>query len=129
MAALPADDRPIDPTPIHTVDLPPTPTRDRNIPATAWHEAPVVLLTAGDELTDPDGSPVSINYKRRIGDWLLWRAGRATRAHARYVAIRSDDLTAHWVFRLWPDGTGSGIGPSGETHTRFRTWKQDLLGS
>jgi len=23
-------------------------------------------------------------------------------------------------------GTGEGTGPSGDTHTRFRTWKQDL---
>src|SRR4051794_26796593 len=32
--------RPIDPTPVHTVDLPATPQRDRTIPATAWIEAP-----------------------------------------------------------------------------------------
>ena len=34
--ALPADQRPLDDTPVHTADLPPTPTRDRNIVATAW---------------------------------------------------------------------------------------------
>ena len=44
------DERPIDPTPIHTDDLPPTPIRDRNIPATAWVEAPDSLLTLGDDL-------------------------------------------------------------------------------
>ena len=39
-AALPADERPLDPTPVHTADLPPTPTRDRSIPVEAWIEAP-----------------------------------------------------------------------------------------
>jgi hypothetical protein len=34
------DERPLDDTPVHTADLPLTPTRDRNIPATAWVEAP-----------------------------------------------------------------------------------------
>jgi hypothetical protein len=29
-------------------------------------------------------------------------------------------------FRIFPDGTGEGTGPSGAAHTRFRTWKQDL---
>jgi hypothetical protein len=29
-------------------------------------------------------------------------------------------------FRLFPDGTGEGTGPSGGHHTRFRTWKEDL---
>jgi hypothetical protein len=32
------------------------------------------------------------------------------------------------TFRLFPDGTGDGVGPSGQRHTRFRTWKEDLLG-
>jgi hypothetical protein len=119
-SALPADERPIDPTPVHTADLPPTPIRDRNIPAEAWIEAPAVLLAAGDDI----GRPV-ITYKRRIGRWLLWRAGPATRADARYVAIDADDLGSHHVFRLHPDGAGEGDGPSG-THTRFRAWKEDL---
>jgi len=119
--AIPADDRPVDPTPVSTADLPPTPVRDRNIPAFAWREAPDALLHAGDDIGNPD-----INYKRRIGPWLLWRAGRATKAHARYVALRSEDLTEIYFFRLHPDGTGSGRGPSGATHERFRTWKEDL---
>jgi hypothetical protein len=120
-AALPADDRPIDPTPVHTEDLPPTPIRDRNIPAEAWIEAPEVLRRAGDDIGGP-----AITYKRRIGRWLLWRAGPATRADARYVAIAADDLDAHHVFRLYPDGSGEGAGPSGRDHTRFREWKEDL---
>jgi len=118
--ALPADERPIDPTPVHTDDLPDTPVRDRNIPATAWVEAPPLLLGLGDDI----GRPV-ITYKRRLGPWLLWRAGPATRADARYAAIDCRDLTRHHTFRLFPDGTGQGTGPTG-AHQRFRTWKEDL---
>lgn len=116
------DERPVDDTALHTDDLPATPVRDRNIPATAWIEAPAVVLTAGDDLP---GTPVA-DYKRRIGPWLLWRAGPATGGDARYVAVRADDLTAHHEFRLFPDGDGTGPGPSGTTHTRFRAWKEDL---
>ncbi|UDY35494.1 hypothetical protein [Dermatobacter hominis] len=118
--ALPADDRPIDPTPVHTADLPPTPLRDRNIPAEAWIEAPDLLLRAGDDI----GAP-TIAYKRRIGRWLLWRAGPAKGADARYVAIDAEDLSTAFTFRLFPDGTGDGDGPTAR-HARFRTWKEDL---
>lgn len=116
------DERPTDHTPVHTADLPPTPVRDRNIPASAWIEAPDDLLTLGGDLAgEPDAE-----YKRRIGPWLLWRAGPAKGADARYWAARADDLTTAWTFRLFPDGTGRGAGPSGTTHHRFRTWKEDL---
>ena len=121
--ALPADQRPVDDTPVHTEDLPATPTRDRNIPATAWCEAPDALLRAGDDI----GSPL-IAYKRRIGRWLLWRAGPATGGDARYVAVDADDLDHHHTFRLFADGSGDGLGPSGSRHARFRAWKEDLLG-
>ena len=67
------DERPVDHTPVHTDDLPPTPVRDRNIPATAWIEAPATLRALGDDLP---GRPVA-EYKRRIGPWILWRAGPA----------------------------------------------------
>jgi hypothetical protein len=119
--ALPADQRPIDPTPVHTADLPPTPIRDRNIPAEAWIEAPAELLHLGDDI----GRPV-ITYKRRLGGWLLWRAGPATKADARYLAVAADDLARQFAFRLFPDGTGDGEGPSGQRHQRFRAWKEDL---
>ena len=119
--ALPADERPFDPTPVHTEDLPPTPVRDRNIPADAWVEAPEALLRAGDDIGNPP-----IAYKRRLGRWLLWRAGPARGADARYVAVDSADLARHCAFRLFPDGSGSGVGPSGRRHDRFREWKQDL---
>jgi hypothetical protein len=118
---LPADERPVDPTPVHTADLPPTPIRDRNIPAEAWIEAPAELLHLGDDIDQP-----LVTYKRRLGRWLLWRAGPASRADARYLAVDADDLTRQFTFRLFPDGTGDGEGPSGERHTRFRTWKEDL---
>jgi len=124
---LPADERPPDDTPVHTADLPATPTRDRNIVAAAWIEAPPELLKLANDLPAPDG-PLVIVYKRRIGPWLLWRAGPARGADARYLAIRSDDLAVHSAFRLFPDGSGDGIGPSGTRHARFRAWKEDLLG-
>ena len=120
--ALPYHQRPDDHTPVHTEDLPPTPVRDRGIPATAWSEAPKEVLTLGDDLP---GRPVA-RYKRRIGPWLLWRAGPATKADARYWAARADDLSEQWTFTLRPDGTGHGVGPSGTHHERFRAWKEDL---
>ena len=114
------DERPLDDTPVHTTDLPPTPVRDRNLPATAWVEAPPSLLTLGDDLPD---RPVA-EYKRRIGSWLLWRAGPATGGDARYLAVDSADLSVSRAFRLYPDGNGD----DGEGRTRFRAWKEHLLG-
>ena len=113
--------RPYDDTPVHTADLPPLPIRDRNIPAEAWIEAPSELLTSGDDIGEP-----RISYKRRIGSWLLWRAGPARKANSRYVAIHADDLTRIFFFRLFPDGSGEGVGPRGTDHERFRTWKEEL---
>jgi hypothetical protein len=116
------DERPADDTPVHTTDLPPTPVRDRNIPATAWIEAPDSLSTLGDDLP---GRPVA-EYKRRIGPWLLWRAGPAKGADARYWAAHVDRLDEPVTLRLFPDGTADGVGPSGTRHDRFRAWKEDL---
>ena len=76
------DERPTDHSVVHTADLPPTPIRDRNIPATAWVEAPESLLGLGADLP---GGPVA-EYKRRIGPWILWRAGPAKHGDARYWA-------------------------------------------
>lgn len=118
------DERPADRTPVHTVDLPATPTRDRNIVATAWIEAPPELLTLGDDLTDrPEAE-----YKRRIGRWLLWRAGPAAGGDARYWAADAGDLAEQRTFRLFPDGSGDGVAVSDVRHARFRAWKEDLLG-
>jgi hypothetical protein len=122
--ALRYDQRPADHTPIHTEQLPATPTRDRNIVASAWVEAPQELLHLGSDLpAQPEAE-----YKRRIGDWLLWRAGPAAGGDARYWAGRADDLAAQRTFRLYPDNTGDGLGPSGRRHVKFRSWKEDLLG-
>jgi hypothetical protein len=117
------DERPLDERPVHTAELPATPTRDRNIAATAWVEAPPELLALGDDL----GTGVA-TYKRRIGPWLLWRSGPASGADARYLAVHADDLERQHTFRLHADGSGEGSGPSGTVHTRFRAWKEDLLG-
>ncbi len=116
-----AEDRPIDPTPVHTVDLPATPQRDRTIPATAWIEAPAALLDLGLDL----GHEL-VAYKRRIGPWLLWRAGPAAKGNARYAALAADDPRQQFTFRLHPSGDGEGVGPDGVVHTRFRAWKEAL---
>jgi hypothetical protein len=119
-----ADERPIDATPVHTVDLPATPQRDRNIPAGAWLEAPAELLALGDDIDQP-----LVAYKRRIGRWLLWRAGPAVKADARYLAIDAHDLTRQFSFRLFADGRGEGTGPDGARYERFRSWKEALRDS
>ncbi len=119
------DERPTDHTPIHTAELPLTPVRDRNIVATAWIEAPPSLLTLGHDLAD---QPVA-EYKRRIGNWLLWRSGPASGGDARYWAARPDDLATCVTLRLFPDGSADGAGPTGRQHDRFRSWKQDLRDS
>ncbi len=116
------DERPIDPTPVDTADLPPTPVRDRNIPASAWRQAPDSLLALGADLpAEPEAE-----YKRRIGPWILWRAGPAKGADARYWVAHEDDLDRSFTLRLFPDGSAQGVGPSGAEHSRFRAWKEDL---
>src|ERR1700674_5550898 len=87
-------DRPVDPTPVHTEGLPATPQRDRTIPATAWVEAPPELLSLGSTIGEP-----LVGYKRRIGPWLLWRAGPAAHADARYMALAAGALSVQFVFR------------------------------
>ena len=124
MSAIKADDRPFDFTPIETSDLPATPTRDRNIAASAWVEAPAELLALGEPLGI---TAEATAFKRRIGEWLLWRAGPA-RGPARYLAIDSRDLTQMHTFTLEADGSHHGIGPTGVAHDRFRSFKEDLLG-
>lgn len=116
------EERPIDETQVHTTDLPELPQRDRRIPARAWVEAPAGLRALGDDL-DPRAEAT---YIRRIHGWLLWRAGPPSKGEARYMAIAADDLARHHVLRVLHDGSGAGVGPSGEAHERFRTWKEDL---
>ena len=117
----PAEARPPTDRDWHTADLPPTPQRDFLIPVQRWVEAPKAVRTLGDDL----GIEL-VAYKRRIGRYLLWRAGPARRADARYAAVDADDLTRVFTFRLFPDGRGEGTGPDGSVHERFRTWKESL---
>ena len=118
---FPIDLRPLDDRPVHTAELPPTPTRERTIPATAWVEAPDELLALGAGIGDPVAS-----FIRRIGPWLLWRAGPPRDGHSRYLAVAADVPARTWRFDLHPDGEGRGDGPDGAVHTRFRTWKEAL---
>jgi hypothetical protein len=117
----PAEARPPTERDWHTDELPPTPQRDFLIPVERWLEAPDAVVHLGDDL----GIDL-VAYKRRIGDFLLWRAGPATRADARYAAVDARDLARCYTFRLYPDGAGEGDGADGERHTRFRSWKESL---
>lgn len=119
--SVPVSERTLDATPRHTADLPDTPTRDRRIPASAWIEAPDPLHTLGDDIGTGQA-----NFLRRIHGWLLWRTGPPSKGDARYIAIAQDDVGRQFVFRLFADGSGDGVGPSGATHQRFRSWKEDL---
>jgi hypothetical protein len=100
-----------------TADLPATPQRDYRIPASAWVQAPDDLLHLGDDLDEP------VEYKRRIGRFLLWRAGPPV-GEARYLAV-ADDLSASYRFDLHGK-RGLGVGADGREHARFRTWKESL---
>lgn len=106
---------------VHTEDLPPLPQRDSLIPATRWPEAPDELRSLG-----ADFGVDLVAYKRRIGRYLLWRAGPAVHADACYMALAADNLSERYTFRLFEDGSGQGVGADGTTHTRFRTWKESL---
>jgi hypothetical protein len=121
LMATPAEQRPPTDRDWHTDELPPTPQRDFLIPAERWLEAPPELRALGADL----GIEL-VAYKRRIKGFLLWRAGPAVDADARYMAVAADDASQRYVFRLFADGTGEGVGPDGVTHTRFRTWKESL---
>ncbi len=117
----PAEERPPTERDWHTAELPPLPQRDFLIPATRWSEAPPELVALGADI----GVDL-VAFKRRIGRYLLWRAGPAVKADARYMAVDADDLGRRFTYRLFPDGSGEGVGPDGLGHTRFRTWKEAL---
>jgi len=118
--STPAEQRPLVTHDVHTEELPALPQRDSRIIASQWIEAPSTIRTLGDDLKAEAG------YLRGIGRYLLWRAGPAVRAHARYGAVDSSDLTRIWTFELDPEGNGHGLGPDGHIHDRFRTWKEAL---
>ncbi len=121
MSPTPAEQRTPSTRTWHTEDLPPTPQRDFLIPASQWVEAPEELRALG-----VDFGVDLVMYIRRIGRYVLWRAGPAVDADARYMAIAADDLAERWTFRLFPDGTGRGVAPGDAVHSRFRTWKEAL---
>lgn len=117
----PAEDRPPTDRDWHTAELPPLPQRDFLIPASRWIGAPAALLALG-----ADFGIDLVAFKRRIGRYLLWRAGPAVHADACYMAVDAEDLERQFTYRLFPDGSGAGTGPDGRQHTRFRTWKEAL---
>jgi hypothetical protein len=117
--ALPVGDRPFTTRRYRTTELPETPTRSFRIPASGWREAPAELLTLGDDLGE------AVEYKRRIGKYLLWRAGPPV-GDAWYLAIDATDLRRCFRFRL-AGRTGLGTGPDGAERERFRDWKRSLL--
>ena len=80
-------------------------------------EAPDVLHAIGDETGEP------VEYKRRIGRFLLWRAGPPV-GESVYMAV-ADDLAAAYRFDLH-GRRGRGMGPDGAVHQRFRSWKEAL---
>ncbi|MDG1197466.1 MAG: hypothetical protein GWP30_00345 [Actinobacteria bacterium] len=118
---LKSDERPFDYTPVSLTDLPETPTRDRNIAASAWDQAPNILKTLGESL---DGKPEAV-FKRRIHGWLLWRAG-PTLGPCRYLALDPSDHDRFYIFDLDGNKNDSGQGPDRLRHTRFRSWKESL---
>lgn len=130
--AVPAGERPTDNSPVTTADLPDTPQRDRTIPASAWVDAPADLHALSERFGGPNGHDATsvagteASFLRRIGPWLLWRAGPSRGADASYWAAKADDLDQRYTFALFPDGTGDGTGPSATRHQRFRAWKEDL---
>ena len=117
-----AEDRPIDPTPVHTVDLPATPQRDRTIPATAWIEAPAALLDSrarprsrARRVQAPDRAVVALARRSRgEGERALRRArGRRSRASSSPSGcIRRATVKASV--------------PTASCTTRFRAWKEAL---
>ncbi len=117
-----AEDRPPTDRDWVTSELPPTPQRDFLIPSSRWLDAPNWLHDLG-----ADFGHELVAYKRRIGHFLLWRAGPAVGDNARYTAIDSRDLSVHYELRLHPDKRAVGLGPDGVSFTRFRLWKESLL--
>jgi hypothetical protein len=118
---VPAEERRPSDRDWHTEELPATPQRDFLIPAERWIEAPAELRALGS-----DFGVSLVAYKRRIGRFLLWRAGPAVGADARYGALDATDPSRTYTFRLHADGTAEGVGPDGRKHTRFRAWKESL---
>ncbi len=94
--------------------------RDARIPADGWVDAPAELVELGS------GIGARTEYKRRIGRFLLWRAGPPV-GESRYFAIDPDSGES---YRFDLHGrAGEGRGPDGLVHRRFRSWKEALRDS
>ena len=110
----PADERPVDPTPVHTADLPahahPRPQHPGRRPGSRRPPSCCTSATTS-------GDSAVIAYKRRIGP-MAALAGRAGQPGRRPLPGRRRPTTsaAQHTFRLYPDGHGEGVGPSGPTH-------------
>ena len=117
----PQSERAVDATPVHTADLPRRRSATGGSPRPRGSKRRGAVLDLGADLDEPE-----VNYLRRIGPWLLWRAGPPSRGDARDLALWADDLGSTWTFRVLPDGSGEGEGPDGVVHQRFRTWKEAL---
>lgn len=111
------EDRPFLSGRFDTADLPDTPLREHRLAAESWAQAPEALLRLGEDLGEP------VEYKRRIGRFLLWRAGPPV-GESRYLAVDPDSGEQR-RFDLHGK-TGSGVGADGRDHIRFRTWKESL---
>ncbi|MGH9021537.1 MAG: hypothetical protein ACRDV9_00295 [Acidimicrobiia bacterium] len=121
MGAPDFDDPPSPVEQWHTDELPATPVRDRTIAASQWVEAPAELLALGADIDQP-----TAGYRRRIGRYLIFRAGPPSRGDARYMALAMDRPEERYTYRLFSDGSGEGVGPDGRSHVRLRTWKEAL---
>ena len=105
------DERPVDDTPVHTADLPPTPVRDRNIPATAWVEAPADLLALGADLPGHAGRRVQAAHRA-----VAAVAGRTGVRRRRPLLGRASPTTPPSPTRCacTPTARAEGAGPSGD---------------
>ena len=78
------------------------------IPATRWVEAPAELRALGADL----GHEL-VAYIRRIGRFLLWRAGPAAAPTRATSPSPPTTSTEQYTYRLFPDGTAR-AGPDGQ---------------
>ena len=76
--------------------------------------------------TPKEPPPEEIALLRARFSELLARLKELLEAREALYAALAHDLDVQCTFRLFPDGTGDGRGPTGTRHDRFRTWKEDL---
>ena len=87
---------------------------------------PPYLIPAAEVVPAPWTAAETVERTRAF----LVAAGQAPIVMKReldgFVMNRMQGALLEEAFRLFADGTGEGTCPSGEAHTRFRTWKEDL---